>query len=624
MAIENIGLSALAAFQRALSVTANNITNANTPGYSRRSVIFGNVPGNLSPVGRLGGGVEITAVRRSFDALAFNQLQQSTSNFHQTQVRSELSLLIDGFLGSDGFDLSTPINAYSSAWQDLSTDPTSLAARTAVLSATGSVADRFNVLDLRLNDVRDDLGNRIEGYAREINGLSATIADLNGRINNQQQSGQGPNDLLDLRNQAVLELSEYLDVQIIEDGPSLNITLTDGTAVVTGVNANPITVGRSSFDPRDIQLSISAGAGNSLLTGSNSGGLLGGALSFIDNVLNPTQNELGRVALGLAFATNDQHQRGLDLNGNLGQTLLTQSEPQVFPSSNNSNLLSDTTGATIEDVSQLSADDYELRFDGSNWSLTNITTGALVPLTPDGADFLAEGMRFSLDPGAAAGDSYLIRPTRLGASGLSLAITDPNQLAAASALNTSPAPDNLGSGQISQAQVTDPSNPALLTDVDIVFTSATTFSVNGGPDIPYTPGDEINLNGFQITMSGTPSSGDTFRVRNNVGSIGDGANAGLLGTIERLDTLEGQSLSVLDAYQQLVARVGVQANTLSTATTVQGNLLADAQARQSNISGVNLDEEAVKLQQYQQAYAAAAEVFSVANELFDTLIRSVR
>ncbi|MFK7955623.1 MAG: flagellar hook-associated protein FlgK [Lysobacterales bacterium] len=624
MTIESIGLSALAAFQRALSVTANNITNANTPGYSRRSVVFGNLPGNLSPVGQLGGGVEITAVRRSFDALAFNQLRQATSNFTQTQVRSELAFLVDGFLGADGFDLTSPINRFSASWQDLSTDPTSLAARTSVLSEAGSMADRFNVLDQRLNDVRSDLGNRIQAYSREINGLSARIGDLNRRINDEQTAGTTPNDLTDLRNQAVLELSEYLDIQVVQDGVSLNISLSDGSAIVTGTDVNQVQLERSEFDPSDIRLVLGDGVGDQPVTAQNAGGRMAGALSFLDNVLNPTQNELGRVAMGLAFASNQQHQRGLDANGNLGLALFNQGAPQVFPSSNNSNLSSDTTSASIEDLGSLSADDYQLDFDGSNWSLTNLRSGAGVALTPDGSDFLAEGMRFTVDPGAAAGDTYLIRPTRLGAADLEVAISNPDQLAASRALNTDASAQNLGNGQITDTTITDFNNPALLDDVDIVFTSATTYSINGGADIAYAPGSDIELNGWQLAISGSPSAGDTFTVRNNIGGVGDGGNAGLLGSVERLDTLEGQTLSVLDAYQQMVSTVGVTANTLDAATIVQGNLLADAETRQSNISGVNLDEEAVNLQRYQQAYAAAAEVFSVANEMFDTLIRSVR
>ncbi|MEM1090134.1 MAG: flagellar hook-associated protein FlgK [Pseudomonadota bacterium] len=624
MTIEAIGLSALAAFQRALSVTAHNITNANTPGYSRQSVLFSNLPGNLSPVGPLGGGVELAAVRRSFDSLLYNQLRQATSNFTQTEVRAELTTLVDGFLGADGFDLSAPINGFSSAWQDLSADPTSVAARTAVLSSAGSIADRFNVLDQRLNDVRDDLGNRVTAYAREINSLSSQIADLNRRINDQQLAGDGPNDLLDLRNQAILQLSEFLDVQVVQDGASLNVSLTNGSAVVTGVEVNEVTVGRSSFDPRQIELTLGRGSANQRLTAQNAGGRLAGALSFLDNVLDPAQNELGRVAIALAFGVNEQHQRGLDLDGNLGLNLFNQAVPQLLPANSNSNLLTDSTSVSFDDITQLTSDEYQLDFDGATWTLTNLRTGSPVPLTPDGADFLADGLRISVDPGAAAGDSYLIRPTRQGASDLALGITDPRQLAAAAALNTNADSQNLGNGQVTAAQILDPANPALLNDVDIVFTSPTTYSINGSPDIAYVPGSDIDVNGWRLSISGSPDTGDSFTVRNNIGGVGDGGNAGLLGAVERLNTLENQTLSVLDAYQQLVSLVGVQANSLNAATVVQGNLLDDAQTRQNNASGVNLDEEAINLQRFQQAYTAAAEVFTVANEIFDTLIRSVR
>ncbi|MEM9531323.1 MAG: flagellar hook-associated protein FlgK [Pseudomonadota bacterium] len=623
MTIESIGLSALAAFQRALSVTAHNIANANTPGYSRQSVVLTNLTGNNSPVGPLGGGVSLAAVRRSFDALLFNQLHQAASNFGQTESRAELASLVDGFLSGEGYDLAAPINQLGAAFQDLANDPTSIAARTAVLSDAQSMADRFRVLDTRLSEVRTDMRGRVEAYAREINSLTGQIADLNRRINDQELPGSGPNDLLDLRNQAILELSQYVDIQVIEDGNSTNIALNNGAALVTGVTSNEIRISAGEFDRRDIQLELVLPAGAQDLDERIAGGRLAGAFAFIDDVLNTTQNEIGRLALAFGSALNEQHIRGLDLNGNLGQPLFALAPPDVLPAGTNSNLLTDTTAATIEDVSQITGDDYVLEFDGAAWSLTNERTGANVPLTPDGPDFLADGLRISVDPGAAAGDRYLIRPTRPSADSLEVLISDPNQLAAAAALNASGDPTNQGSGAITAATILDPANAGLLTDVEIVFTSGTTYSVNGGPDQPFTPGGDIDINGWRVQINGAPLTGDTFRIENNIGGVGDGANALTMASLERLSVLDGGTLSVLDGYRQLVSGVGVQTNSLNATAIVQSNLLNDAERRMANVSGVNLDEEAVKLQEYQQAYVAAAEVFSVANDMFDTLIRSV-
>jgi len=415
-----------------------------------------------------------------------------------------------------------------------------------------------------------------------------------------------------------------MDSQGGQDGEVRNVSLTNGAGLWTGVDVNQLSVGPAEFDPRGLEVTLGTGISTEVLTQQTSGGQLGGALSFLTDVLGPTQNEIGRVALGFSIALNEQHQRGLDLDGNLGLALFETGDAQVFPSRNNSNLLTDITGATIEDVSQITADDYQLEFDGANWSLTNLTTGSPVPLTPDGADFLADGMRFTVDPAASAGDTYLVRPSRNGASDLSLGLSNPRQLAAAAALNTDANVQNQGNGQVSDASVLDPSNPQLLDDVDIVFTSSTTYSINGGPDQAYTPGDNIELNGWRLTLTGNAQAGDAFTVRNNVGGVGDGGNAGFMASAERLDRLENQTLSVIDAYQQLVTTVGVQSSALNAANQVQTNLLSDAQARQNNISGVNLDEEAVNLQRFQQAYSAAAEVFSVANTMFDTLLRSVR
>jgi flagellar hook-associated protein 1 FlgK len=226
--------------------------------------------------------------------------------------------------------------------------------------------------------------------------------------------------------------------------------------------------------------------------------------------------------------------------------------------------------------------------------------------------------------GTANGDQYVIRPTRDAISGFSVAITDPSKVAAAGAIRTSAASANAGTGKISQGEVLDASNAQLLTTVNIVFTSATTYSVNGGADQPFTAGGNIDINGWRMQISGAPQTGDTFTVGSNAGATGDNRNAFALADSLKAGILDGGSASVSAAVDKLINNVGLATQTAQTNLAAQTAInQSDISARDA-VSGVNLDEEAANLLRYQQAYQASAQVISIANQMFSALMDAVR
>ncbi len=623
--LQNIGLTALLTFQRALEVTAHNIANAGTPGYSHQSVDLSSRQGGLTPAGPIGSGVQLAQIRRGFDNLLFSQLIGTTSALGRNRVMAERSQLIDSLLGPNGFDLSGAINSLSARMQDLSTDPTSIAARTAVLADAGALANRFATLDIRFQELRTNSNNQLRAMTTEVNQLTAKIGDLNVRISQFNPASGDPNDLLDQRDQAVRRLSELLDISVHRvDGNIYNVSIANGQSLVVGGDVARMSAIPSEYDQTELVIALDFGSGPQVVDRLLTGGELAGTLGFLRDVLTPAQNEIGRLAMALASAVNAQHTRGLDLNGDLGLDLFTVAAPQLLPATTNSNLLTDTTAVVVEDIGAVTGDEYLLSFDGTSWRLENQRSGQVVPLVPAGSDFLADGLRISVDPGAAAGDSYLIRPTRGGARGLALAIDDPALLAAASALAVTPATGNGGNATSSPVEVVDPTDPNLLATVNITFISPTSYQVDGGPPQAYTPGADITVNGWRLQISGTPQGGDSFTIGSNQGATGNGENARLLGLVERLGVLDGGTLSVTDAHGRLISAVGSQVRSLEAASAIEGAMLADIDGRLQQVQGVNLDEEAIKLQQYQQAYSAAAELFSVAEEVFQTLLASVR
>jgi flagellar hook-associated protein 1 FlgK len=327
-----------------------------------------------------------------------------------------------------------------------------------------------------------------------------------------------------------------------------------------------------------------------------------------------------------------------------GQELFSVASPQVISAAGNSGTLT----VDFDDIAQLTADDYHLRFDGGNWTLARAGSGQPVPMTGSGTavdPFVAEGLSLTVGPGAAAGDNYDIRPTREGARTINLLIRDPADLALAASVRTSGALANTGTGSISAGAVTDINNPAfqsppgqLTPAVQIRFTGSGAYEVvdqgtlaviDTGTYDPATGADIFptqNLGidyGYQVHIAGNPAAGDSFDVVYNSGGIGDNRNALLMAGMQSAQLMNGGTSSFNDAYGELIAGVGSTARQAQVGSEAQQRILDQAQSEWASASGVNLDEEAANLVRFQQAYQAAARIISVADEVFQTLIQAV-
>jgi flagellar hook-associated protein 1 FlgK len=142
--------------------------------------------------------------------------------------------------------------------------------------------------------------------------------------------------------------------------------------------------------------------------------------------------------------------------------------------------------------------------------------------------------------------------------------------------------------------------------------------------LPIRAGSAITANGWTFAISGAPASGDTFTIPAANGAGTDNRNALALAGLQNQGLLTGGTTSVTTAYSTLVGQIGTQTKTATTAQTALQAVATQAAQRQQNISGVNLDEEGAKLVQWQQAYAAAGKVISVAASLFQTLLADIR
>ena len=624
--IFGIDLSALQAFQQAIEVTSNNVANASTPGYDEESIELDTaLPQNAGGFA-IGAGVDVAGVQRAYSQAAATQLNTSQSTLSQLTSLQNYTSQIDNLFGTTAGGLTTALQSYYSGWSAVADDPTSTPAREALLGDANALAANLNSTSSQLQGLNSDVNTRITADVNQINSIGTQISNLNTQIAQGTGSGQAPNQLLDQRDQLVSNLSQLVGVTTTSntDG-SINVYLGNGQPLVLDQNTYKLSTVPNQFNASQLEVASTASDGASISSSITSGDL-GGLLSARTQAIDPALNQLGQIATAVAQTANTQQASGLDLNGQLGSALFSVGAPVATASSANTDATA--ASATISSIGALTSDNYLLSYQGGTYTLTDATTGANVALTGAGTSTSpltasSVGLSIVLSGTPASGDQFLIQPTAQAAATIGVALTDPSGLAAAGAIQTSASDTNTGSATIGAGTVLDAANPALLNTTTIQFLTPTTYSVNGAGSFAYASGGNVDLNGWQVQISGTPAAGDTFTVQSNAGGTGDNTNALAAANQQTTGVLSNGTISLSGAVGALISGAGALAQQVNTAQTAQTAVNTQATTNVQSISGVNLDEEAANLMQWQQAYQASAQALSVANGLFTTFMDSI-
>jgi flagellar hook-associated protein 1 len=623
-----ISVSALQAFQNAINVTSNNVANASTPGYDRESVNLTEAVPQSNGSATVGAGVVVTGISRAFSQAAANQLNTSQSSLGQLNALQNYTNQIDNLFGTTVGGLSTALQSFYNAFSNVANNPTSTASRQALLSQAQGVASSFQNASGELSSLNTDVNSRITGDVTQINSIAAAISKLNNQIvtGTAQDGNQPPNELLDQRDQLVSGLSQLVGISTTtETDGALNVFVGNGQPLVLQGQVTPLTTVANQFNAS--QLEIASSASSAVISSSITSGDLGGLLAARTQVIDPALNQLGQIATALSQTVNVQQADGLDLSGNFGANIFSVGTPLATGSSKNSDAVTASVSVNANGLGALTANDYVLSFVGGTPALTNTATGTSV--TPAGAGtianpYTANGISIVLSGAPAAGDRFLVQPTATAAPNFKVVLTNPSQIAAAGAVKTAAAGGNTGAAVISAGTVLNSANPNLLQPVTITFANPpTNYSINGGPAVAYSNGGNINFNGWEVQISGAPAAGDTFTVTSNVGGTGDNRNALAAANAQNVGVLNNGTTSVTGGLSGLITGLGSQAQQINTAQTAQAAVNAQALSSVQSVSGVNLDEEAASLLQWQQAYQAAAQALTIGNSLFTTLIDSV-
>ena len=647
MSIFSVGVSGLNAAQNGILTTGHNIANASTAGYNRQQIFQTTNQPMFTGAGYLGQGTNVETIRRVYNQQLSEQvLAASTGSAEMDSYLSQINQ-ISNLMADPDAGLSPAMSDFFKAVQEMAANPASIPARQAALSGSESLVARFHSIDQRMTEVRSGVNTMISSEVGAVNSYAQQLADINQRIIYAQAAGsnQPPNDLLDQRDQLIADLNKVIRVS--------TITQNDGTYSVFIGNGQPIVVGTLAYglvavaapdDPERMIVAIKSPNGStvnmpdSLLTG----GSLGGLIAFRNESLDPAQNALGRIALTLATNFNAQHLLGQDLNGTLGVDYFNINNAGPAVQANSGNTGTGVLAATVVSIGNLTTSDYRLSTtDGINYTLLRLSDNTSQAYTLGTS---VDGINISLSSGTpSAGDSFLIQPTRNGASGLAMKITDPRAIAVAAPIRTGTPLTNTGTASISAGAVSSvatlPASPVTLTynaaggsfsgfpiGSTVTVTSGTppvttTTSITAITDpVAYVSGATIAYNGMSFTISGAPANNDTFTIERNSSGVSDNRNGVLLASLQTQSKMEGGTATYQSSYSAIVSQIGSKAREVEITGKAQQTLYEQAETTRAQLSGVNLDEEAANLLRYQQAYQAAAKMMDVASTLFNEIL----
>jgi flagellar hook-associated protein 1 FlgK len=607
-------MSGLRANQLALSLTSSNVANSDTPGYIRKTV---NQIQTSS--GSIGAGVSITGVNRELDLYLQQQIRTEQSGASYADLRSSILSSLQSIYGTPGGTgtLETAFNGLVTAVQGLSTSSDSQSARIGVLNAAQSLTTQLNSMSAGIQSLRSQAESGLNSAVNTANTAMQQIANLNVQLQSGNTTDAAAAALKDQRDQYVDQLSQLMDIRVIDNGNNQIQVFTNSGVQLVGAEASTLSFNPQGTvtpntqwdaDPTKSTLGTltlhfpNGGSLNLIQTNSIRSGTIAGYLELRDKTLVQAQTQLDQFAANMSSLLSDKTTAG---------TAVSSGPSNGFDLDLSGLQNGNVIHLTYTDVGNVQ---HQL-------SLVRVDDPSVLPLsnnaTTDPNDQVI-GIDFST--GMASVTSQL--NAALGSAGLQFS----------NAGSTLRVLDNgVGTATVNAASVT----------------STTSSLLGGSGEVPlFTDGNGLYTGA--ITTAGQQSVGLAARIRVNSQIVGDPAklvqyNATTpSGDTTRPDFLYQQLTAGKSLYspstgfgtstlpfqatlsnfsQQIASAQGQAADTAKQIADGQDVVLSTLQQKFNSQSGVNIDEEMAHLLSLQNAYAANARVMSTVKQMFDTLMQ---
>lgn len=643
----SVALTGIDAFEQGIAIVSQNVANQTTPGYAAESLTLSTVdnPGTQT----VGVGVA-SQVTRAADGFAASVLRSANSASQAASVSNSSLTAISNSLADNG-NVQSQVNQF---FQDVSTlagNPVSSAQRQTVLSDAQSITGSFQSAASAITTAQTGSATALQNNVTTANSLLTQLANINQGLNTSPNNAS----LLDQQESALNSLSSLLSVNVIPQGSSGQVLVAaGGTVLLNQAGAQNLTLqaGTPTVSP-----SITVGSASIPLPTTQGDGAIGGNIASWQAGSSALQS-LNALAVVFATTVNTSQAQGVTPSGSAGVALFSVPSPTATAAASNAG--SATISAAVTDASSLPTDGgpFTLTYSTANgWAAIDQASQQSYTLG-QGTSLTFAGLTATVSGTPANGDSFTLNPAPAAAEGFALSATSPNAIAAADpyvatagTLQSDGSIVNSNGGTITaggSSVTSTPSSGAVVVpsadfgqSLQVIFTSATAFNVTttANPSTVIASGSLSGSNPtatlalayptsgaasgtyWQLPISGTPTVGDTLTL--TAGSSGDGSNA------TRMQALwTGANTTSAGTMEQAFVGLGTtlgsnaqKAQTLSTTTAAE---VTTATTNLQTISGVDLNQQAVLLSQYEQAYQAAAKVIAATSTMFQSILQAVQ
>ncbi|PHQ91785.1 MAG: flagellar hook-associated protein FlgK [Idiomarina sp.] len=665
----NIGKNGILAHQQSLQTTGKNINNTNTDSYVReRTEYFESSYG----------GLERVRVERMIDQFANRQLRTDISKVSYYEANLQQAEQLDTLLGDSTTNVASSVESFFNTLQDANNDPGSVTARQLVLAEADAMVTKFNDFSSYLNDQKSIINDRLKLSTDRINSISENLAELNSKIQSSagKNSSNGDiNALLNKRDEQLRELAELVEFSTVEQkNGSIAVNLKNGQPLVLEDGRFNAVAVKSNPDTERLEMVLrkehSGGSISEFYVPTDEvGGSVGGYLEYRDEVLMPTQKRLGQLAIRIADSMNTQNQKGMDLDNQLGSKIfdLAKTESQAVPYSDNGG----TGGINVSVLEGNSKsfpsenlritktgnpDEYEIVPVNSDGTVVSgADTVTVTQASPGTVDIVELGVSLDLSGAANTGDQFLAKPAEGAAAEISLAIRRPEDIALANPIRVKDGLDNQGAAAIEISSINTPDDYYDTANNTLLGSAPARIEITGQTGNAYDldvfdkDGNLINsitgttdLNGilgqagladpdYEVDINGEPAVGDEYIIEYNTNGFDDNSNGQSMADLQRQQLVRRSggeeaepTMTFNESYGRLVSDVGSRVSQNRVLRDSAEAIKSQTEALYESQSGVNLEEEAANLIQYQQAYTASARIITTSQTIFDTLLTSLR
>jgi flagellar hook-associated protein 1 FlgK len=612
-----IGASGVRAYQTALGVVSENIANAGTAGYVRREVKL-TESGGIAASGVLqisrgaAGGVDATGVTRSWDSFKATAVRTATADLSSSEASITYLSQIESALSAN--NVATRLTQFFNAATALSADATGSASRAAFLTQADAVATAFRSTATALDTLSGDVAADAQTTIDQLNSLGANLAKINAAIPRTSSDSAATAALFDQRDAILDKMSSIAGVSVsLEDNGVADVRLgsSTGPQLVSNISANRLKMTANASGTLSFSMITD---GNHLQSVAISGGALAGLADAAARIAD-TRAGLDDVANGFAAAVNGIQAAGVDRDGNAGKPLFATSFATVLP------LPSTSGGASVETTVSASATPsaggYTASWDATaaQWTVAR-ADGTGTPVSGTGT-LTIDGISVSFGGSPQPGDAYQI-DAGSGALGLAAQPLSTREVATAAKWTVDAPIANGGSGTLKVVPDATATGLPVLPSYKVTYTDGNLIVTDPATDdvlltTPYTAGTSIAGAGFNFTVTGTPAEGDTFNLTPTGADSLDNSN---LASYDKLRTTGAYE----DRIDGLANANAAALNSRKSLADAQGAIRDNAIANRDSVSGVNLDNEAVDLLRFQQAYQASSRVIQIARETFQNIL----